>query len=356
MKSWLGASYEKLILFIVLFGLLLSVTLLGVFVDHEKRKLAEALSEKPPGPQKMVQPINIDFVENSIEALLTPFQVDGWTSQMMIAELRVACVKCGRPIPYDAKVCPYRNCGVEQPGQPPIDKDKDFDGIPDEWELKYGLNPKVDDSSQDKDNDGFTNLDEYKYGTDPTDPNSHPPLVAKLCLVKSARPRIPLSFQGVIRMGTDTVNNVRFVVKSSKQDHYVLINEVVEGYRIVSVEEKKVRVKKDNLEVMEDRSVLKLEKDGKVVDLPIYRDEVFGEWAAKLLFLVDNSTHFGRVGSVITLKNNSYKIVDIQKDAVVVSDELLGEKMTITPCSEAGQRDLEKMPKGEGSKGAGSGS
>jgi pectate lyase len=54
--------------------------------------------------------------------------------------------------------------------------DTDRDGMPDEWEVKYGFNPKnpqgkkgVNDGPRDdKDHDGYTNLEEYLNHTDPT--------------------------------------------------------------------------------------------------------------------------------------------------------------------------------------------
>jgi pectate lyase len=49
------------------------------------------------------------------------------------------------------------------------DLDSDNDGIPDWWEIKYGLNPKDPaDASQDKNGDGYTNLEKYLNGLDPT--------------------------------------------------------------------------------------------------------------------------------------------------------------------------------------------
>ena len=51
----------------------------------------------------------------------------------------------------------------------PAPPDGDVDGMPDEWEGKFGLDPKnASDNSQDKDKDGYTNLEEYLNGTNPT--------------------------------------------------------------------------------------------------------------------------------------------------------------------------------------------
>jgi hypothetical protein len=41
-------------------------------------------------------------------------------------------------------------------------KDSDSDGMPDEWEVKHGLNPhNANDASLDRDKDGYTNIEEY---------------------------------------------------------------------------------------------------------------------------------------------------------------------------------------------------
>lgn len=52
--------------------------------------------------------------------------------------------------------------------------DADHDGIPDDWETRYGLKPgDPADGVLDSDGDGMTNLAEYLAGTDPTDRSSY---------------------------------------------------------------------------------------------------------------------------------------------------------------------------------------
>lgn len=47
--------------------------------------------------------------------------------------------------------------------------DTDDDGLPDDWELFYGLDPlDPTDGDLDSDADGLTNIQEYLHGTDPT--------------------------------------------------------------------------------------------------------------------------------------------------------------------------------------------
>lgn len=54
-------------------------------------------------------------------------------------------------------------------GTDPTDSDSDDDGMPDGWEVDNGLDPLVDDASDDNDIDGLTNLSEYNNNTDPYD-------------------------------------------------------------------------------------------------------------------------------------------------------------------------------------------
>ncbi len=101
--------------------------------------------------------------------------IAGEQENFLASERRVKCKKCSRSIVGDPKKfpkCPF--CGEAQEAAETVVADADNDGMADEWEKRYGLNPANDDSNQDKDGDGFTNLEEYEAKTDPTDKKSHP--------------------------------------------------------------------------------------------------------------------------------------------------------------------------------------
>jgi hypothetical protein len=56
--------------------------------------------------------------------------------------------------------------------QPTPTSDWNGDGIPDVYDLQYGLNPfDPGDATNDPDGDGYSNYDEFLTGTDPTNPN-----------------------------------------------------------------------------------------------------------------------------------------------------------------------------------------
>ena len=55
-----------------------------------------------------------------------------------------------------------------------FDSDFDTDGLPDAWEVEFGLDPLIHNGDNDTDNDGFTDAEEYEAGTNPRDPASKP--------------------------------------------------------------------------------------------------------------------------------------------------------------------------------------
>ena len=58
-------------------------------------------------------------------------------------------------------------------GSNPLNPDTDGGGVPDGWEVKYGLDPtNPDDDTFDMDNDGWDNLREWEVGTNPLKANT----------------------------------------------------------------------------------------------------------------------------------------------------------------------------------------
>ncbi len=74
----------------------------------------------------------------------------------------------------------YGDLDTDGDGEPNLtDTDDDDDGLPDSWEIGYGLDPlDASDAALDGDQDGLTNRDEHEAGTDPgnadTDGDRHP--------------------------------------------------------------------------------------------------------------------------------------------------------------------------------------
>lgn len=58
----------------------------------------------------------------------------------------------------------------------PLSSDSDSDGLPDKWEIDYGLDPNSSENNNgangDPDNDLLSNIDELRFATDPTNPDS----------------------------------------------------------------------------------------------------------------------------------------------------------------------------------------
>jgi len=86
--------------------------------------------------------------------------------------LDVGSVTDGRALAQDAAVT-YSGARISLPAID-VNADTDHDGMPDWWEIQYGLNPNsATDALTDADGDGVNNLDEYVSGTNPKDAASY---------------------------------------------------------------------------------------------------------------------------------------------------------------------------------------
>ena len=131
-----------------------------------------------------VKPVDMTPYERALQFAVKPptlAEIDDTAGNFLASEKRVFCQACKKPIKDGTKVCPL--CGEAQTEPEKAVVDADSDGLPDDWEKKYGLDIAQNDADADKDGDGFTNAEEHAAGTDPADRNSHPDYLDSLKLV-----------------------------------------------------------------------------------------------------------------------------------------------------------------------------
>ena len=158
-------------------------------------------------PHKGVDAVDLKDLAKAAGQLKAPptlREIDAKKKSFLASERRVFCQNgdetdkknkgCGKPIPADAELCPL--CGVKQQIVM-VEVDSDNDGLPNDWEKKYGLNPNDPaDADLDKDGDGFTNREEFEAKTDPTDPKSHPDYLDSLTVAgELQQTALPFWFQ-----------------------------------------------------------------------------------------------------------------------------------------------------------------
>jgi len=187
-ENFLKAHYDWLI---AVFGVGVLVTSIVLLLPALSKSPDSAVNQreawldstKPEHDE--VAPIALDILNNAQRFAKAPpvlNPIDPKDGSFLASAKRVLCKPgdpalkgCGRPIPVGVDVCPFADCALPQKVQDKASADVDGDGLPNDWETKYGLNPNdASDSDKDSDGDGFTNAEEFAAKTDPTDKNSHP--------------------------------------------------------------------------------------------------------------------------------------------------------------------------------------
>ncbi|HRZ13749.1 MAG TPA: hypothetical protein P5567_15000 [Kiritimatiellia bacterium] len=322
-SGWLTQMYDKVLVVVMLMVLLISAVILLFQIGSTRRQLTLSQWDQAPATTRQAKPVDLEAFKPSLEALAKPLQMETRAQRMMVSEVRVSCEKCLKPIAYNAAACPF--CGAAQSKiKDPRDIDLDADDIKDWWETKYGLNPSDKaDAQNDLDGDGFSNLEEFLAKTDPADTKSFPELPAKLRLRKAVTSPFFLRFQGVNEISAG-VFQYQLNLRTLERTYFAKIGEEVEGFKVA-----------EYLPGTTPAPTLVLTQGDKKINLIKGQAVQQEELTALLVFLLDRSTMRARVGDVITLKDQEYKVVDIKRNSVVIRD-VKTDKETVVPTLTAG--------------------
>lgn len=319
-NDWIKDNYDKLILLVVLLGLLLSCVLLVQHILSGKSDIALGMSRIGWRGQA-VEIKDTDAFEQTLtsarEAASAPLSLP---EHVTVSTIRVACVKCGRPIRYEALECPF--CLAPQPEIYDAAKDDtDGDGIPDKIELEYGLDPQNPaDAVGDLDNDGFTNLEEITAGTNPRNPSSMPDPIVKL-RVFAIRP-VPfyLRFVGISKLA----DGLRFQLnlQSLERTYFVKPGDVVLGYKVDAYDPE-----------AKDGECLTMLRQSDQRSVRLIKGKPVTEQELAILFvsLLDRQPIKPpkRISDLLTYRGQEYKVIDIQRDNVVIQNTKSDEKVTV---------------------------
>ena len=328
---------------------------LGSDADEAARQSVAAVERMRP-QETGVKTVDMSAYQAAVRSTKNPVtvaEISEKSESFLASERRVACKKCKKAISGDVRkfpACPY--CGEKQELEKKVVLDGDGDGLPDEWELKVGLNPNdASDATADKDGDGFTNLEEFKAKTDIADAKDHPDYLDSLKIALPLKPTyMPFVFTRANKIPSGW--RLEFFDASKRNDYgqmgrtsTAVIGEEIGKYGFVvkGYEQKQTRKSikgGKGMQKMVDISEATLERkrDGKIVKLVIAESRKDKPSAvdvqATLVYERGTVQNFEVVpGSEIDLNGSKYKIAEIEsvgKGAkVVVENSLSGKKRVL---------------------------
>ena len=196
--------------------------------------------------------------------------------------------------------------------------DTDEDGMPNDWEKQYSLNPyEANDAYFDKDGDMFSNIDEFKAGTDPTDPLSKPeeynPL-GRYRLVSIFKKPLEILFDGYMQLPDKSYS---FVINAGSSTHFKRIGESIDGYKIVNFNKKLSETNRMGVALKTDESELNLEdENGERLTLVFHRITTKKELWVRITDLEEQSNLELREGNTF----GQFRIVSITESGISLLD------------------------------------
>ena len=272
----------------------------------------------------------------------TMVEIDAKKGSFLASETRIVCkaekdaakdgkpVKgCGRPIPMDAKVCPY--CGVPQ--DTGVTKEEEGVRRMREWSARYGVDLVLHPDA-DTDKDGFTDMEEYEYALkqgvscDPKDPTSHPDYLESLFVDGEMKQTLlPFYLQTVSPVPNGWRFNFRDTTKKNAYGqamvYSVLKDEEIgkTGFTAVKYEklqeERVVPGSKGKLKKKVDVSTVELVRkgDGKKIMAKVNERRVPVDKQVTLVFRRGGEKRFTvKQGDEIELFSRKYKVIALGDD------------------------------------------
>jgi len=388
--GFLFKHYEKLILSVFLLIFVASlIWLIFVFQEAKKIKEQDVLYVPQKKAEFMYKNINI----NDYNVLDVSLQVDSPLSRLWYESSKrnpnsssftdFICPFKAIKSPLSGKIFPltmyefkksddgfeYGHCpdkdfdkivvewkSTEIPGasnRDPGRLDSDNDGIPDETERKFGMNPNdANDVNYDLDGDGFTNIVEIKAGTNPNDPKSHPPLAERLAYLNVERRELPFKIVNVQESGTIQAETYEKKQKKTKWlkvgDEFVIGNETFKvcDFKYKTSRRNDVRLK----DVVEENvSEVFIARKGETPLIAKIKSKVFEQQEKIILKDLYNDNIFNtNKGSKIVLGDDKigheeYQVLDFDLSSKIV--RLQDKENRIFFIKPSGQTDYKKPEK-----------
>ena len=289
-------------------------------------------------------------------------EIDPKKGSFLASETRIVCkaekdatkdgkpVKgCGRPIPMEAKVCPY--CGITQ--DTGVTKEEEGVRRMREWSARYGVDLILHPDT-DTDKDGFTDMEEYEYATrqgvacDPKDPTSHPDYLESLFVDGEMKQTLlPFYLQTVSPVPNGWRFNFRDTAKKNAYGQ-AMVYSVLKGEEIGKTgftavkyekrqEERVVPGSKGKLKKKVDVSTVELvrKSDGKTIVAKVNERRVPVDKQVTLVFRRGGEKRFTlKQGDEFELFSRKYKVVALGDDPknpeVKVFDVLSKKESVVT--------------------------